>query len=324
MPSILSHEDMLIPSHEQLNTLGIKWLPKGSFSASSNSIPDVPAEVVNIWKTLLEALDKSSSEFTTSLVIHFLENLLDAHNDQAGDLSPSYAAWIKFLLEALSSKKPSLVLTKDIPWVTVLQVALDNPTSYSLILIPLILKNIPAISADVKGKIQNLVLMFLNLDCSSADCIEKSPNFDLEEIMVNRRNTSLMSEQQDENSFANQGWEINQGNTQWHLIPFGEVLGTSDVSPTNLELSENSYHRDNGVECVSGPENDNFVVHDEAVLSDCDNDDDMSINWNSSDQRYHNTQDKEPVEITEAAHQYNEDTEGQNDIASTSNQIFLF
>ena len=316
---------MLIPSREQLNTLGIRWLHQETSSASS--IADVPTETINIWKTLLEALDKSSSEFTTSLIIHFLKNLLDAHSDQTRDLLPSYmyAAWIKFLLEAPSSKKPSLVLTKDIPWVTVLQVALENPTSHSLTLIPLILKNIPAISADVKGKIQNLVLTFLNLDCSSADCIEESPHFDLEEVMENRRNTSLMSEQQDENSSANQGWEISQGNTQWHLIPFGEVLGTSDVSPTNLELSENSHHRDNGVECVSGPENDIiFVPHDEAVLSVCDNDDDMSIDWNSSDQQYHNTQEKEPGEITEASHECSEDTEGQNDIASISNQIFLF
>ena len=316
---------MLFPSHEQLNALHTKWLPQESSSASS--IDDVPTEIIKIWKTLLEALDKSSSEFTTSLIIHFLENLSDVHNDQTGDLSPSYAAWVKCLLEALSSKKPSLVLTKDIPWVTVLQVTLENPTSYSLTLIPLILNNTPAISAAMKGKIQNLVLAFLNLECSSTDCMEDSPYFDLEEFMVNRRHTSLLHQQQDEHSSANLGWEISQGNTQWHLIPFGEVLGTSNVSPTNLELSEspeNSYHRNNVAECLSQPKNDTCVSYNESDLSDSDNNDDMSVGQNSSDQLYHNMQDKEPVEITEATHEYIEDTEGENEIASISNQIYLF
>lgn len=318
LPGILSREEMLVPSHDQLNTLGIKL--RGS---SDCSVPDVPAGISNMWKTLLEALDKASSEFTTSLVIHFLQNLSDLGDDQAEDISTSYAAWIKLLLELPSSKKPPLVLNKDIPWIGVLQAALENPTIHSMSFISLILQNIPAISVSLKEKIEHLVSIILNSKCNNTDYMEESQFFDLEEIMTNRISTSSLpqtSGEQESSSSSNLGWQVSRGTTQWHLIPFGEVLGTSDVSPTSLELSKhlgNSLQGNTINETQSNQ--DILLTSDEAIVPDSDDGGDVTC---SIDQVI--DQDEEPMLIAEKDHQPNNGNEGQNDINFISNQIYLF
>lgn len=318
MPGILSREEMLVPSHDQLNTLRIKL--RGSPDCS---VPDVPAGISNMWKTLLEALDKASSEFTTSLVIHFLQNLSDFGNDQAEDISTSYAAWIKLLLESPSSKKLPLVLNKDIPWIGVLQAALENPTIHSMSFISLILQNIPAISVSLKEKIEHLVSIILNSKCNNTDYMEESQFFDLEEIMTNRISTSSLpqtSGEQESSSSSNLGWQVSQGTTQWHLIPFGEVLGTSDVSPTSLELSKHLGNslQDNTINETESNQ-DILLTSDKAIVSDSGDGGDVTC---SIDQVI--DQDEEPMLIAEKDHQPNNGNEGQNDINFISNQIYLF
>lgn len=331
---------MLIPSREQLDTLDINW-PLENI-ASDSSISDVPKEIIYMWKPLLETLDNSSSEFTALLMIHFMEKLSDIHNNPAEDVFPCYAAWIKHLLESgsHSNKKSSVVLTNDIPWVNLLQVALENPTVYLLTLIPLILENIPALSTKLKENIQHLVSVFLNSEFSHSDSVEESQQFDLEELIVNRSPSAVhpsSPQQEDSNSPASRGWQASQGATQWHLIPFGEILGASQISPTNLELSQHfgdPFHRDSScTEHFSGTENDenlgdHVINNDEAILSDNDNLDDLSTDQNS-DQSCHNIQGNDPVEIVEGRDElnglsYTEVVERGHDISSISNQIYLF
>ena len=321
MPGILSHEEMLVPSHDQLNTLGIKWL---GISSSHCSIPDVPVGINNMWNTLLEALDKASSEFFTSLVIHFLQNLSDLDNGQAEHIFTSYAAWIKLLLESASSKKPLLVLNKDVPWIVVLQAALENPTTHSLSFISLILQNIPAISVSLKEKIEHLVSIFINSKCNNTDDMEESQLFDLEEIMTNRIGTSALPQtfgEQECNSSSNLGWQVSQGTTQWHLIPFGEVLGSSDVSPTSLELSKNLRNSLHGNTINETESNQDIVLTgDETIVPDSDDGDDITC---SIDQVI--DQDEELMLIAEEDHQPNNGiNEGENDINFISNQVYLF
>ena len=334
MPSILSHEDMLVPSHDQLNALDVKWPVEISSTDSSTS--NVPAAIINMWKALLEALDKSSSEFTTSLIIHLLENLSDVHANQTEDISLGFAAWIKCLLKAQSTKQPSLVLTSDIPWVTLLQVVLENPSVYSLTFIPLILESMPLISTSMKEKIQHLVSVFVNLECDNSDHTEESQCFDLEGLVVNRRNTSeeLHSrEHREGDSSANLGWQVSQGATQWQLIPFGEPLGTTDLSPTNLELPqplENLTYTGSDTEHLGETGNSEITAaNDEAIISDPDNSDSMSVDQ-YSDQPCHNMLDSEAVLQTQGDQEHAklscpEAAEGANDITSLiSTQIYLF
>ena len=59
---------MLVPSCEQLDALEIDWPTENSSSASF--ITDVPVEIINMWKPLIEVLDKASSEFIASVNIN--------------------------------------------------------------------------------------------------------------------------------------------------------------------------------------------------------------------------------------------------------------
>ena len=228
MPSVLYQRGMLVPSCEQLDTLKTKWPTENSSSASF--IPDVPVEIFNMWKPLIEALDKASSEFIASIIFYFLENHLDVPDNSHG-----YSGWVKHFLESKGER--SLVLTGDLPWVNLLRTALDNPTLYSVTFIPLFLENIPSIDAVLKEKLQCLASIYLgpfSSACDKSNDLEKSQDVDLEGWMASRRESSMETSLQQ--SEPTHGWEVSRDSAQWHLIPCGEVLGTAAVSPNNLEL----------------------------------------------------------------------------------------
>ena len=188
-----------------------------------------------MWKPLLEALDKESSEFIGSVVLYFLENHSHIPGNQTEDISQCYAAgWVQLLLQ--SKSKSSLMLASDLPWVNLLKISLDNPTLCSLTFVQLIVENIPLIDASLKEKIQRLVTIFagqFSPDCDSSNDLEKSQDVDLEGWIASKSKTCL-----DESLQPNKPreWEASQESTQWYLIPCGDILGTSDVSPNNLEL----------------------------------------------------------------------------------------
>ncbi|XP_078383014.1 uncharacterized protein LOC144665624 [Oculina patagonica] len=234
VPSLLCDRDMLVPSCEQLNTLCIKW-PKENSSFDS-SISDVPVEIINMWKPLIESLDKESSEFIGSIVLYFLESHSQVPDDQTKDISHCYAGWVKLLLQ--SKGKPSLVLAGDLPWANLLKIALANPTPYSLTIIPLILDNIPLIDATMKEKIQRLITIFVGQfspNCVSSNDLDNSQDVDLEGWMASRGSKPCLEKSLQPNQ-PREEWAVSHGSTQWYLIPFGEVLGTADVSPNNLQL----------------------------------------------------------------------------------------
>lgn len=233
MPSVLYHRGMLVPSCEQLDTLKIKWPTENSSPASF--ISDVPVEIINIWKPLIEALDKASSEFIASVIFYFLENQFDVPGSQTEGISCGYAGWVKHFLE--SKGEHSLVLTGDLPWMNLLRTALDNPTLYSPTFIPFFVENIPSIDAVLKEKLQRLVAIFLgpfSSACDSSNDLEKSQDVDLEGWMASRRESFVETSLQQ--SQPTHRWEVSHDSVQWHLSPCGEVLGTADVSPNNLEL----------------------------------------------------------------------------------------
>lgn len=233
VPNVLHQSGMLVPSFEQLDTLEIEWPTENSSSASF--ITDVPVEIINMWKPLIEVLDKASSEFIASVILYFLQNQLGVPGGQTEVISHGYAGWIKHFLE--SKGEPSLVLTGDLPWVNLLRTALDNPALYSVTFIPLFLENIPSIDAVLKERLQRLVAIFLgpiSSACDSSNDLEKSQDVDLEGWMTGRREISMETSLQQ--SEPTNGWEVSHASTRWHLIPCGEVLGAADVTPNNLEL----------------------------------------------------------------------------------------
>ena len=234
LPSLLCYRDILVPSCDQLNTLHIKWTTENN--TSDSCISDVPIEIINLWKPLIEALDKESSEFTASLLLYLLENHSHVPGNPAEpDISHCYAGWAKLLLQ---SKGKPLVLTSDLPWLNLLKIALENPSPYSLKFIPLILEKIPLINATLKEKIQNLVSILVGVstpDCVSSNYSENSQDVDLEGWMTSRNKTCTAKSLQQPNEPSRE-WQVTHDSTQWHLIPCGEVLGTADVSPNNLEL----------------------------------------------------------------------------------------
>ena len=268
---------MMVPSIEQLNTLGIKW-PYLEDSSADFFISDVPKEILKIWKTLLKSVDKSSTEFIFLLIIHFLEELSDVQNNPTQvSFCHFLTAWVKHLLQEQSDINPSLITKSDFSWVSILQVTLDNPTVYSTEIISLILKNLPMVSTGVKEKIKHLVAVFANLEYSQSDTIvDESLSFDLEQWIKDRRNTSATlnpNEPQEDDTHVGVEWQISKALTQWHLIPLGEVVGTSDMSPCNLLLSQPSGDVPiavNGLECQSTLENTDPVAgcRDDTIFID--------------------------------------------------------
>lgn len=267
---------MMVPSTEQLNMLGIKWPLEDS--SSDFFISDVPREILKIWKTLLMSVDKSSTEFIFLLIIHFLEELSDVHsNPTQRSFCHFLAAWVKHLLQEQSDINPSLLTKSGFSWVSILQVTLDNPSVYSSEIISLILKNLPMVSTGVKEKIKHLVAVFVNLECSQWNTIvDESLSFDLEQWIKERQNISATlnpNEPQEDSTHVGVEWQISKALTQWHLIPLGEVVGTHDMSPCNLLLSQPSGDVPtavNGLECQSTLENTNPVAgcSDDAIFID--------------------------------------------------------
>lgn len=214
---------------EQPNTPSIKWPEESSYS-------DIPVEIINMWKPLIETLDKSSSECIASVVLHFLENQSHVPGNQTNDVSPGHADWVKQLLVLQSKGKPPLLLINECIWMHVLKTALENPTLYSLTFIPLILENIPSINTTLKEKIQHLVTIFIQpypLECGSSNDSEESQEVDLEDWMANK----TCIEKPLQHNKPTQEWQASQCSTQhWHSIPFGKVLGSAEISTNNLEL----------------------------------------------------------------------------------------
>ena len=187
---------------------------------------------------------------------------------------------------------------------------------------------------SLKDKIEHLLSVFLDKDRGeSGIAVEKHQYFDLEELVAERRNKSELlsaNKEQDDNNFSsNCGWKVSQGATQWQLIPFGEILGVSYVTPTCLELSshgEDTSLKEVDRECVNLTEN-HLVINREAVDENNDDDDDndddgdnMCIDNEESCQR---VQDYE-ADIIPVEDQNGESLEQENSIGSISNQIYLF
>ena len=233
-----------MPSAKQLQILDVDWLTD-KISASS-SVPSVPVKVVNMWKTLLETLHSASSDFMPCLVTHLFDILRDTSDGQKDIVSLKYAAWLHYLLQVVSKKTPGSLVVHSFPWVTILQISLERPTSFSLTLIPLILDNVPAISPDLKQRIEQLALLYVkppNVGRENSGKLPKFEDADLEKWLTSK--SKSMSDKDDNNtasislnSTGNDGWSIYQGLTQWYQIPVGEVLGTDDISPNNLELAQ--------------------------------------------------------------------------------------
>lgn len=317
LPSILFSEGILLPSQDKLSSLAVRWSHQDN--SMHSLVDDVPIEIIEMWEPLLKALDESSEEFTTSLIMYLLQHLSDS---QTGGINkPScYFAWIKILLGGFSRDKFPLVLNKGIEWVVVLQATLENPTSYSLALIPIILKNIPAISASLKDKIEYLVSVFLNTEHGSSSCMEECQYFDLVEAITKKINESeqlLADKWQDQISSANLEWKVSQGATQWHLIPIGEVLGVSNLTPTCLELSrrrENPILQESNAEYTA----ENSLANSDPMAVECH--DDQSLD---GDQPGESIQDYESDPMLEED-QIDKTHETENDISYISNHICLF
>lgn len=308
LPSVLFTEGILIPLQDELS----------------------PAELVKTWKPLLEALDKLSTEFTTSLMMYLIQNLSNDAKISESYKQSCYFAWINILLKAFSDITPTLMFNNNVSWVVILQVCLENPTTSSS-LIPQILEKIRYVSDSLKDKIKHLLSVFLDKDHGESwNAVEKHQYFDLEELVAERKHKLELlssSKQQDDTSSSDRGWKVSQGATQWQLIPFGEILGVSYITPSCLELSshrEDSPDKEVDVECVNLTEN-HSVINREAVDEtnddyDDNDDDNMSIDNEESCQC---AQDYEADAIL-VEDQNGKSLEQDNAIGSISNKIYLF
>lgn len=317
MPSVLFTEGILIPLQDELsNTL--------------SPVTNIPAEIIKTWKPLLEALDKLSTEFTTSLMMYLIQNLSNDAKISESYKQSCYFAWINILLKAFSDITPTLLFNNNVSWVVILQVCLENPTTSSS-LIPQILKKIRYVSDSLKDKIEHLLSVFLDKDHGeSRNAVEKHQYFDLEELVAERKHKLELlssSKQQDDTSSSDLGWKVSQGATRWQLIPFGEILGVSYLTPTCLELSrhrEDSPNEEVDVECVNLTEN-HSVINREAVDEtnddiDDNDDDNMSIDNEESCQC---AQDYE-ADVILVEDPNGEPLEQDNAIGSIPNKIYLF
>ena len=309
LPSVLFTEGILIPLQDELS----------------------PAEIVKTWKPLLEALDKLSTEFTTSLMIYLIQNLSNDAKISESYKQSCYFDWINILLKAFSDITPTLMFNNNVSWVVILQVCLENPTTSSS-LIPQILEKIRYVSDSLKDKIEHLLSVFLDKDHGESwNAVEKHQYFDLEELVAERKHKLELlssSKQQDDTSSSDRGWKVSQGATQWQLIPFGEILGVSYITPTCLELSshrEDSPDKEVDVECVNLTENQS-VINREAVDEINDDDDDNDDNDNMSidnEESFQCAQDYE-ADVILVEDQNAESLEQDNAIGSISNKIYLF
>lgn len=235
LPSVLYQEGMLVPSCEQLNSPSINQATEDD--SFSHLTSEVLVEIITMWKPLIEALHKLSSEFVVSVVLHLLAQNQSHVSDNEENLSLCYAEWVKHFLQLQLKENPCLMFTNELAWVNILKVALENPTLSSLTIVSLILEHIHSINSNLKEKIQHLVaicIQQLPVECDRSNDTEECQDTNLEEWMASRSKTFIETARQQ--SEATHQWQQQvslQGSTQWNLIPFGEVLGTVH----DLELS---------------------------------------------------------------------------------------
>ena len=237
---------LLIPSSETLNRLelDLSEIPVGYVPPRIN----LPHDVFLLWKPLIEALDQASSEFIPSLTIALLHELLacgkDEHNVKGFFLS-ALLSWLRYILDSCSHNAERnqlrLVCDCDLPWSTLLEICLKEPSQYSLNLLPTVLLNLTT-PDNVKQRIEHLVQVFLHQhkiithETENNNVSSVSDN-GLREIVDGMRKKQ---NQDKEISMATQDkpWSLANGPTQWQLIPLGEVLGGAGAS---LDLEDSSF-----------------------------------------------------------------------------------
>lgn len=230
LPSLLFQKGVLVPSYVHLNASSIKKSTKdGHFLVVGTS--EVIGEIFKNWKPLIEVLVKLSPEFLISAIHYLLVGDQSIIMDKDEDPSLYYTEWLKHFLQLLLKEMPG-----EVPLMNILKIALENPTQSSLTVISIILEKMHSIDSTLKDKVQHLVEIFLQqhtLECCCSSHLEEFQDSNLEEWMARRSKTWAKTDVQQDEGVPQWQQGSHQDSTLWHLIPFGEVLGTNN----HLELS---------------------------------------------------------------------------------------
>lgn len=232
----LQAENMIVPSSETFDKLGIK------FPEVLSKLPD---EIFLFWKPLLEALDQASSEFIPLLSVTLLCDLVACDNDASNvtDFVPfALLSWLQNIMKACShnAEKDQFVFCCDMPWLTLLEMCLKQPSKSMHYLVLTILPNLGS-QNNFKQKIIDLLQIFLQEPSSHetenniryvSETTENLLTPLIEDMRTKQNKPAIVT-----TATQCSSWTPAFGCTQWQTIPLGEILG-ADTGETSLDLEK--------------------------------------------------------------------------------------
>ena len=236
-------ENMLLPSEQTCHALGI------DIPVVTNATQEViPNETVLLWKPLLEALDRASSEFIPSLTATIFDDFAfeNGTNYMSKASSSALLSWLHYLVDSCSCKgkkdKYKLVLSCEMPWSTLLEMCLKQPCRETLFLASTIIPNLNT-SNSVKQKIKNLIQICIQEPITHKTEINSDApvreTSDVLKTLIRDIKAKKNAPSSVTITTESSPWTLAEGPTQWHLIPLGEILGVS-IDDENLDLDENT------------------------------------------------------------------------------------
>lgn len=188
----------------------------------------VSEELIKVWLPLFQALDKESTEFITLFVLSALET----YSDSSTTIARQCLSWVLWIIK--SSTKNNPIFASQLPWLTLLEVCLRNPSFLQRDFVETILDEASIIPDIQKEKIKSLVGIFQ--EQNSVGCFPEE-NFEMKSIDVFQEQQGMIDQRTDTSiSLQDSGWSLDQSQTKWDLISIGEILGCDEQSVDALEL----------------------------------------------------------------------------------------
>lgn len=242
----------------------------------------LPESLREIWYPMFKTLDKVSPDFIPSLILEILES-----NSDNKDICNHLLPWALWLMQ--SSTKSNPVLSSKLPWLTILEVCLRNPYFLLKEFVDLILDELPSFNGAVKEKIKCLVDIYHRqklITNSSPKENYKMKSFEQLNIIERQYpvDKTTVDKTMSNDLQHNSGWSLDCSQTQWDLIPFGEVLGCEVQSVDALELSVFENIKLNQIISLVPLEDAREIVNEcEEEMDEIESEDEFEVNYCSSE-----------------------------------------
>ncbi|XP_028405975.1 protein LAS1-like [Dendronephthya gigantea] len=261
---------LLVPTLETLENI----FSETTGDKAENISTDLPKDVCEWLMLLLVALNKANKKFLSNIV-EFLLKRIHKPDQSSGDVVTHFHACWVFLI--LNGKQKKWKIKLELDYISLLEVCLNNPSTYGQLFLPLIVDNIEIPAQGLKDKLHRFSTiqgLFEKVKSQSLnDYIQnKDANFELlnKQFPIIGQQIQAKQTVADESIFA---WQKCPASFT-HSYKFGEFIGNEqhqgegpDQLHNNVRETETNFEDDNEDLRSEASENDLNTINITEVLN---------------------------------------------------------